>query len=756
MMKVRSRIVALILSSILICMLCVVGACNDKRPELVFEVPEFYETELGRPFELPEVTAKADNVDYVVTYVIKDEEGNQVNAQISPNDFMTYTVEFTVVFFNENVTKTMELRVVDRTPPTISVAKQSYLAVLETTSAFTIPTDDFTFKDASAKKAEDITVNYSVTYDGSQVTLDSNLTFALSQAGEYVITIQAKDQSNNTATKTVPVKVFNTLEEVINIGFEDEADINRLYGYEDEHWQQSLYYIKPYSELSIGKPEGGGDYCLQYSPSQNDPGGMGNAISFIIIDLGVVIPKDTVITFQYYYKKPDSYTPTNVYLKVGPADVGSDLPEGDRIAKFNEDGKGGAKQFNTWITFEYTAKTDMDRIEFEMWATTGHENLATEIFMFVDNIKVKDAGGPVLIERFDFENDDELDCITPYDGWVDTEFDVVEYKDINVPAPEGGGNSCLWFAPTASNPGNDNWTRAAIAIDFGAKMPAGTPISFMFYYQKPASFDPDVSFKVGPKIDGDLGDDTKIMDAPINNYGGYTFNTWHYFTCRLDTEEQFVKFEVYSYTGDSDGTQIELYIDCISILEGDCYYSEFHFENNDELFKVDGDPEGEWTDCEWDIASYQDLGIDAPEGGGQYCLWYNAALNNPEGNDWSRADIKVDFGKPLPKGTVVYFKYYVNTQTAGFTPDLALKVGKSVNDLADKYKVAEFGTDKLDFNKWYTLNFTLDEDLSVIKFETYIVAPASNDKTKVKIYVDDIVIGEDETGGETGGDEGGE
>ena len=734
-MKTRCKVLTILMALILVCALYVLSACGG--PVLEFEVPKTYETEYGRPFELPDVIAKEGETEYDVKFVIKDKDGEEVNPLDNVTSFDDYTVEFWVIFYGKKVSKTMTLKVVDRIAPSITAAKQNYLITLDTASTFTIPVEDFTFSDLATSVGA-IEVTYSVTYNGAAVTLDESLTFEISQPGEYVIKVQAEDEAKNKNSKTVSVMVFNTLDEVINFDFEDDEQVNKVYGYEDHHWQQSFFSRKAYSTLSIEQPENGGDYCLQYYPAQNNPDGNGHAISYLIIDMGVVIPKDTVITFQYYYQKPAEYTPANVSLKVGPATRDGDLPDNSILSKFNADGKGGAKKFDEWHTFEVKLTNDTQEIEFEMWATPGLEHDGTKITMYIDNLKVK-SSVEALIQRFDFENEDNIDKVSPYTGWVDTVYDVVKYNDIGIASPWDGGSGCLRFAPVHSNPGENGWTYSAIAIDFGAKLPAGTPISFMFYYKKPASFNPEASLKVGPKVEGDLGE-SAILSASFDIGGGYTFDTWHYFTCRLDSEAQEIKFELYSYTGDKDGTEIALYIDCISILEEDCSYTEFHFENDDEFIKVNGDLDGDWTDCDWEIRKYADEGIDGPIGGGQYGLWYTTLLNSPDGGGWSRADITFDFGKPLPTGTEIYFKYYIDTETAGFEPEVKLRVGKKVNDLASKYEIANFGgTDNLELDKWHTLSFTLDEDLSVIKFETHLIAPASDDKTTINIYVDDII-----------------
>jgi len=86
---------------------------------------------------------------------------------------------------------------------------------------------------------------------------------------------------------------------------------------------------------------------------------------------------------------------------------------------------------------------------------------------------------------------------------------------------------------------------------------------------------------------------------------------------------------------------------------------------------------------------------------------------------------------------VLSFKYYI--KTPDFTPECSLKVGKKVDDLNEKYEVAKFDASHLNFNEWQTISTTLDEDLSVIKFELYIAAGSDKDKTLVKIYLDNVV-----------------
>jgi hypothetical protein len=718
----------LMVTLLMVSVLYQAAGCKNILNDLDFPVPESVEADYNTMFTLPQIIAiDKDGNEYVADVIVKDKDGNVIDSignmffvRINAN----YTAEYSVEYKSKTVKKTMEIIVGDKSKPVITVLSSKYIALLSD-GTFTIPVNDITVTD---NLTQNPVVTYSVFFNGTEIVVNTDLSFTLNELGDYEIKISARDEKGNIGTKSITLTVYASPDEILNFDFEDASQINMIYGYEDSNWEQVNYAIKSYSELEIPHPSMGGDYCLWYSPTKSNPGGSQETFAYFILDLGVVLKKGTTISFLYYYEKPEGYDPDSS-LRLGIPDETS-LHQEDEVAKFNTYG-GPSTRFNFWHKLEYTLKEDMNKIEFELYSYTGLNN-GTEINLYVDNIRIASA----FDYAFDFEKESQLDMVYGYEegSGVQSLYDIKSYSEIGITAPQNSGQSCLWYAPAVSNPGG--WTRADLTIDFREIMPAGTAVSFLYYYQKPDSYDPDCSLKVGEVVEN-LGEDCEI--AQFNTHGGKSFNTWHKLGLRLKSDLQVLKFEMYSYTGSGDdGTQINLYIDCIMTGESALDYDEFQFENEDELYKVYGYSNGEWVQSEYDIVSYSEIGISAPVGGGNNCLWYSPVLSSPDGGNWSRSDITIDFGKVIPAGKVLSFMYYFQIPQ-GYNIEASLKVGEPVNDLSTSDEVAAFKSSGKAFNEWHKLEVTLKADLSKIKFELFIVSGAY-DAREINLFMDCIEL----------------
>lgn len=215
MKKIKSLILCITLLA-----LSVVGytACGKKN-QLTFEVPASFTAEVGNYFNLPEGIGQDTNGDiYTPVIVATDPNGDDViieDGRIFIDYIGEYSVEYTVTFNGNNVSKTTVITSVDTTEPIVSLDSVTEYEIVG--GEYQIPVPEY---EDNYDAKNDIDLDTTVTFNDNEVTItDGKIT--LSNLGEYKIKYVATDTSNNVCEKTLTVNTFEG--ENDNIGYFNKA-----------------------------------------------------------------------------------------------------------------------------------------------------------------------------------------------------------------------------------------------------------------------------------------------------------------------------------------------------------------------------------------------------------------------------------------------------------------------------------------------------------------------------------------------------
>lgn len=630
--------------------------------------------------------------------------------------------------------------------PEITVGQKTYIVAPGRANQFTIPVGDITVTD-NITAAENITVNYKVYYVDELVTVtDNKFDIDFSEGGYYNIIIEATDEHQNKTTETI--QVITT-----NIDFEYGFYKDMIYGYLIGEWPKVEYDIKKYSDIGIAAPDGGGESCLEYSPSySNPPNNNGDTTySNFIIYFGDEIPEGATVSFMYYYKKP-SYSP-DATLKVGPPDLEHEFGDGEEYISrrfYSDTSVSGTYAFDTWHVFSFELTENISALEFELHSYTK-DNDGTQIRLYIDNISFDYTNAYTVAPRITVPqesyvlNPNQIVAI-PVDEIIITD-NMTKPQDMKITYK-------VYYKGSEITLG--------VGYTFNASFVQGGFYKIVIRAEDEDGNAAEAIIRVlpniagitqGPEIDCPdlflIGDDDETFTIPditiTDNHTG--------------AEDITVTYEVYK-----GGEPVELSDNTFDVdfSDGIIYTLIIRAEDEHEnvtqknvaivkeslgfgeAFVPDiyGYLPGNWNEISYAFKQYGELDIPAPDGraGSDKCMEYSPVMSNPGGDGATYADFVINLGGVLPQGTKIKIVYYF--KKPDYNPECSFKAGTP--DLTKQFlpedEIAKFGGDyeeALALDEWHSIDLTLNEETDAIEFEMFCITGAS-DGTQIRLYVDSI------------------
>ena len=399
-----------------------------------------------------------------------------------------------------------------------------------------------------------------------------------------------------------------------------------------------------YADMSIGTPSNGGEYALKLSHA--------SAVNPTFrIDFGKTLKAGSIVTF-------DAYASTD----------GSAI---SLMYSYNSEWKQvrylGANGWADDATWELTLPADMSSLDM-VWELRGHTT--TSSYIIIDNIQIVE---PVVTEDADFEAGvtfEKPGHEASFDGIgasQDATITRVSYTGLSITAPTNGGTYALMLSHTSHY-------YPTFEMNFGKTLPAGTVITFDVY----GSFDGWVSGNdMNIELTGDSGGGQIAYMVP---------EAWFTGTVTLTSDCDHLQFfwNIERNNGISGDVPSFILIDNIvadvpemAFIDGVTFEEESHAS-----FFTGVGGSNEWRDATFEVVSFD----------GDNALKLTCASSQ-----WPT--FRINFGRTLAAGTVLYFDAYTNDTSGIRTTVSIFEVIANCTETAQYYH-----------GSWNSLSTTLTTD----------------------------------------------
>ena len=216
-------------------------ACDNKKVELVgFEKTGKATATLGSIYKINDLSIKdvEGNV-YYYDISVKDSKGNKVvciGGEFEVLDAEGYTINYSLEITSKDIReRTVTVTVEDKTQPKISVSLKTGFVNEE----YIIP--KITVSDLSGESIMPTYTVYKKNDETKTPILLNNGKFVPTESGSYILSITAKDSSNNTANVEKEFGIRNQANENILENFDDPSSlVNSLNGSNNQEWLESF------------------------------------------------------------------------------------------------------------------------------------------------------------------------------------------------------------------------------------------------------------------------------------------------------------------------------------------------------------------------------------------------------------------------------------------------------------------------------------------------------------------------------------
>lgn len=299
-MAMKRSLYKLLCLVIFLASLCLSSCGNGD--DLTFDVPEKVEVNYQRVYTIPQIVATdKDGADYIADIKVKNSSGQWVqvyNNSLPVEDANGYQVIYTIDYLGKKLSKTMEIKVKDTTPPNIVIGKRKTFIVnlFNGDVDFEIPVEDITVTD---NKTSDPTITYEVYFGEEKVGVTEDLTFTVSETGVYDIVVKAQDEDGNSSERTIKVGAVNRSPEVF-MDFEapEGLELHDIYTYELSSNEACSFALVKCKETALPQSDylnGEDNTLLRVKPNSK------TAIwPTFFFDLRETIPSGSVVKFKYY------------------------------------------------------------------------------------------------------------------------------------------------------------------------------------------------------------------------------------------------------------------------------------------------------------------------------------------------------------------------------------------------------------------------------------------------------------------------